>query len=42
MTLSAAIGLRLGALDLQLDKAALKALDRAFPPPTRHAPLAML
>jgi diketogulonate reductase-like aldo/keto reductase len=32
----------IAALDLQLDKAALKALDRAFPPPTRHAPLAML
>jgi diketogulonate reductase-like aldo/keto reductase len=30
------------ALDVRLDKAALAALDRAFPPPRRKVPLAML
>ena len=31
-----------GALDLRLDAEALAALDRAFPPPRRKTPLAML
>jgi diketogulonate reductase-like aldo/keto reductase len=32
----------IAALDVTLDADALAALDRAFPPPTRHEPLAML
>lgn len=31
-----------GALEVKLDEAALETLDRAFPPPRRKAPLAML
>ena len=32
----------IAALDVTLDEATLAALDRAFPPPKRREPLAML